>query len=216
MRTSNHVLLTTAIFIFLPLAGTANAEARRYLQNTKDAFVQNTKHSVVDSKRLVKPVSRPIKKMQRMIPPSTTPAHRNATNNFAGNMEGAGQANLVIELFNNKSYPEGFPNTGFCSPNGPSGGSSDRIRFRVRNEGSATAVASTTTVHWSSGAENLYTPAINPGSARNFYLDIPAACWPNTAHGTCDFLVELDRNNVVPESEENDNFDDGHCMLPGT
>lgn len=136
-----------------------------------------------------------------------------------GNPQGTGQPNLVVELIANPSSPEGFPGTGYCDHNGPQGGAADTVRVRVRNEGSAQAPASTTAIHWNGGPPMtlVNTQPIAPGGGQNLYIPIPDGCYPGTAHGTCSFLIELDRLDAVDETEDDaDNYDNGACMLPGT
>ncbi len=135
---------------------------------------------------------------------------------------GAGQANLVVELIVPVSHPEGLPGTGMCAEAPPSGGPSTQVRFRARNAGSAPAPPSTTAVHWTgpngfAWMSIVQHQEIQPGGAQNTYVNLPPGCYGLAAHGTCQFLVELDRNDTVVESEEDaDNNRSGSCMKAGT
>lgn len=131
---------------------------------------------------------------------------------------GVGEPNLRIEAIVPKSSPEGFPNSGFCGPNGPGGGPADKVRLFVRNIGPVQAGASTAAIHWNSGGmAQQAVPSLMPGQSSIVEATIPAACWGPSAHGSCSFLLEADRNDDVDESEDNaDNYANGSCMLPGT
>lgn len=134
---------------------------------------------------------------------------------------GARQANLVVELIVPVSQPEGLPGTGFCAEAPPSGGPSQQVRFRARNAGTEASEPSKTAVHWTGpngfAWMNLVdTPAVQPGGASNTYVNLPPGCFGLAAHGSCQFLVELDRTDAVPETSEADNHQSGVCIKPGT
>lgn len=131
---------------------------------------------------------------------------------------GASGPNLRVEAIVQPSSPEGFPNSGFCGPKGFGGGASTQVRFFVRNVGDVPADPSTAAVHFTDGGmTTAQVGSLMPGASATIEIDIPQACWGNGAHGTCDFLLEADRNDSVDETEDSaDNYENGKCMLPGT
>ena len=162
------------------------------------------------------PVNRPSVAKLQAAPKATRPGSMTAGPSHGGG--GAGGPNLRIESIVAASSPEGFPNSGYCGPNAFGGGASKMVRFFVRNIGDVQADPSTAAVHFTNGGmATAPVGSLMPGASATIEVDIPQACWGQGAHGTCDFLLEADRNDAVDETEDSaDNYDNGKCMLPGT
>lgn len=79
----------------------------------------------------------------------------------------------------------------------------------VTNQGSTGAGPSTTRVDFGAhGAIDLPTPALAAGASVDLKFPIPPACFDPD----CEFRIVVDVNNVVAESDENNNFASGVCL----
>jgi hypothetical protein len=99
--------------------------------------------------------------------------------------------------------PLGDPESGFCRRD-------DRgnLIVTVKNQGSADAGASTTTVHFvPGGAFSQPTPPIPAGGSADLLFPIPGVCF----NPDCDFRIIVDSANQVTESDETNNFASGTC-----
>ena len=194
------------------------AEAQKVRKAKRKAADANRKRGVATptAAKGAAPAARPSVAKLEAAPKSTRPGSMTAGPSQGGN--GAGGPNLRIESIVAPSSPEGFPNSGYCGPNGLGGGASTLVRFFVRNVGDIQAGPSTAAVHFSdAGMATAQVGSLMPGASATIEVDIPQACWGPSAHGSCDFLLEADRNDSVDETEDSaDNYDDGTCMLPGT
>ena len=85
-----------------------------------------------------------------------------------------------------------------------------KLVVTVKNQGTAAAPASTTTVEFSPGGSfQLPTPAIPAGGSVDLTpLKIPGVCF----NPDCDFKITLDSNGQVNESNEGNNTADGNCL----
>lgn len=99
------------------------------------------------------------------------------------------------------------PRTGFCrrddSPHG-------RLLVTVKNQGTADAPASTTTVEFSPGGSfDIPTPPIPAGQSVDLPpLDFPPACF----NPDCSFRIIVDSHHTVAESDETNNVASGTCL----
>ncbi|HVP36398.1 MAG TPA: CARDB domain-containing protein [Terriglobales bacterium] len=84
------------------------------------------------------------------------------------------------------------------------------LTVTVKNQGSANALASTTTIEFSAGGSfDLPTPAIPAGKSVNLQpLKIPAECY----HPDCSFKITVDSKNQIKESNEANNTAGGSCI----
>jgi len=85
-----------------------------------------------------------------------------------------------------------------------------KLVVTVKNQGTAAAPASTTTVKFSPGGSfQLSTPAIPAGGSVDLPpLSIPAGCY----NPDCDFKITVDSNNQINESNEGNNSVAGNCL----
>ena len=135
---------------------------------------------------------------------------------FAGN--GNALANLiVVPYYNNGGLPEGMPGESFCS-NTPGGGSSDKIRFWIKNVGNSSAPSFQWNLYlWESGdAPGNVVGSIPAGGKKLITQGIPGDCYTSPYHGQCPFKIELDYHNEVSESNEGDNEVSSHCLSPAS
>jgi len=88
--------------------------------------------------------------------------------------------------------------------------SNGQLVIMVKNQGNATAPASTTLVEFTPGGQVfLPTPAIPEGEVVDLTpISIPAEAWNPDA----DFNIAVDTYNVVNESEEGNNEAQGMCL----
>jgi CARDB len=99
--------------------------------------------------------------------------------------------------------PDPDPQTGFCKRD-----DQGNLIVTVKNQGSADAGASTTTVHFAPGGPlSRPTPPIAAGSSVNVVFPIPPACFDPD----CDFRIIVDSASQVPESDETNNTASGTC-----
>jgi hypothetical protein len=83
-----------------------------------------------------------------------------------------------------------------------------RLTVTVKNQGSADAGASTTTVDFGSlGAASQPTPPIPAGGSVDVFFNIPPGCF----HPDCGFKITVDSGGVVDESNEANNTAVGSC-----
>jgi hypothetical protein len=110
----------------------------------------------------------------------------------------AGKADLLPLNPNPQSGPAGF-----CRRQG------NKLVVTVKNQGTADAGPSTTTVDFANvGQVSQPTPAIAAGSAVDVLFDFPAACF----RPDCRFRIIVDSGNQVDESNETNNTADGACL----
>jgi hypothetical protein len=96
------------------------------------------------------------------------------------------------------------PKTGFCRRD-PKG----NLIVTVKNQGSADAAPSMTTVAFAQGgAFSQPTPPIPAGGSVNLFFPIPPACF----HPDCSFRITVDSANQVTESDETNNTASGTCL----
>jgi hypothetical protein len=94
--------------------------------------------------------------------------------------------------------------TGFCK-----GDDQGNLIVTVKNQGSADAGASTTTVVFARGGTfSQPTPPIPAGGTVNLFFPIPAACFDPD----CSFRIIVDSGNQVTESNEGNNTASGTCL----
>lgn len=96
------------------------------------------------------------------------------------------------------------PETGFCRRN-------DRgdLIVTVKNQGSADAGASTTTVQFSAGGVfSQPTPPIAAGASVDLFFPIPGGCF----NPDCSFRITVDSAHQVTESDETNNVASGTCL----
>jgi len=101
--------------------------------------------------------------------------------------------------------PDPRPGVGFCRLD-----EQGRLLVRVKNQGTADAPASTTTVHFAPGGSfDLPTPAIPAGGTVDLPpLPIPGPCY----NPDCNFRIVVDSKNEIVESDEGNNFASGLCL----
>ncbi len=101
--------------------------------------------------------------------------------------------------------PDPRPGVGFCRRD-----DQGRLLVSVKNQGSANAPASTTTVHFSPGGSfDLPTPPIPAGGTVDLPpLPIPPSCF----NPDCNFRIVVDSKHQVVESDEGNNFASGTCL----
>lgn len=116
--------------------------------------------------------------------------------------------------FNANNLPEGFPGIGFCDPN-PAGGTPNKIRFRLTNQGASPAAASVVRVDFT-GAGSVFAnaPALMPGAETSGAVNIPQGCYPPGFSTACQFTVTVDGNAQVAESVEHNNAVQSFCVGP--
>jgi subtilase family serine protease len=87
-----------------------------------------------------------------------------------------------------------------------------KLIVTVRNQGTAAAPASTTTVELlPGGLFELPTPAIPPGTSVDLApLTIPLSSF--CFNSDCEFRIKVDAKNQVPEINEENNTVDGTCI----
>lgn len=95
------------------------------------------------------------------------------------------------------------PETRFCKRD-----ERGNLIVTVKNQGSADAGASTTTVHFLPGGPlSLATPPIAAGGSVDLFFPIPPACFDPD----CSFRIIVDSASQVPESDETNNYASGTC-----
>jgi CARDB/BNR/Asp-box repeat len=100
--------------------------------------------------------------------------------------------------------PLADPKTGFCKRD-----NKGNLIVTVKNQGSADAGASTTTVVFGPGGTfSKPTPPIAAGASVNLTFPIPAACF----NPECSFRIIVDSGNQVTESNEGNNTASGTCL----
>ena len=101
--------------------------------------------------------------------------------------------------------PDPRPGVGFCRRD-----DQGRLLVTVKNQGTADASASTTTVVFSPGGSfDLPTPPIPAGGT----VDLPPlAIPPSCFNPDCNFKIIVDSRNQVLESDEGNNFASGTCI----
>ena len=96
------------------------------------------------------------------------------------------------------------PETGFCRRD-----ERGDLIVTVKNQGSADAGASTTTVHFAPGGVfSQPTPPIAAGAAVDLLFPIPAGCFSPD----CNFQIVVDSAQQVTESDETNNIATGACL----
>ncbi|MCW5623420.1 MAG: hypothetical protein KIT73_01720 [Burkholderiales bacterium] len=125
------------------------------------------------------------------------------------------QADLVPSAFFNAQHlPEGFPGIGFCDPN-PAGGTPNKIRFRLTNQGASPAAASVVRVDFvGGGSVSVNAPALMPGAETSGAVNIPQGCYPPGFSSACQFTIHADGNAQVAESVESNNAVQSLCVQP--
>lgn len=99
--------------------------------------------------------------------------------------------------------PLADPRKGFCKRD-----EQGNLIVTVKNQGSADAGASTTTVHFLPGGPlSLPTPPIAAGGSVDLFFPIPPACFDPD----CNFRIIVDSASQVPESDETNNYASGTC-----
>lgn len=99
--------------------------------------------------------------------------------------------------------PLSDPQGGFCRRD-----ERGNLIVTVKNQGSADAGASTTTVSFVPGGTfSQPTPPIPAGGAADVAFPIPPACF----HPDCHFRIHVDSASQVTESDETNNFASGTC-----
>ena len=83
-----------------------------------------------------------------------------------------------------------------------------KLRVSVKNQGNEKAVASKTTVVFSSGPVTVDTPPISAGGSIDLLFNIPLGCFSPD----CSFKITVDSNNQVDESNETNNTVNGGCI----
>jgi len=84
-----------------------------------------------------------------------------------------------------------------------------KLTVTVKNQGSAGASASTTTVDFGAlGSASQPTPPLAPGASVDLAFDIPAGCF----RPDCGFKITVDSGSVVDESNEANNSASGLCL----
>jgi hypothetical protein len=97
--------------------------------------------------------------------------------------------------------------SGFCRLDGHG-----RLIVTVRNQGTADAGASLTTVNFAGvGPVSVNTPPIPAGASVDVFVSIPSACYVGTQ---CRFQIVVDSALQVEESNEDNNTAAGLCMKP--
>jgi hypothetical protein len=97
------------------------------------------------------------------------------------------------------------PARGFCVRDG------DKLRVTVRNQGSAPAGPSTTTLDFGAfGTQSQPTPALAAGASAVVIFTIPTN--PNCFDPNCEFRITVDSAGVVTESDEGNNVASGVCL----
>lgn len=121
---------------------------------------------------------------------------------------------VAAAYFNANNLPEGFPGIGFCDPN-PAGGTPNKIRFRLSNQGASPAAASVVRVDFT-GAGSVFAnaPALMPGAETSGAVNIPQGCFPPGFSTACQFTVTVDGNAQVAESVEHNNAVQSFCVGP--
>ena len=100
--------------------------------------------------------------------------------------------------------PLADPKTGFCKRD-----DQGNLIVTVKNQGSADAGASTTTVVFAPGGTfSQPTPPIPAGGSFNLLFPIPGACFDPD----CSFRIIVDSGNQVTESNEGNNTASGTCI----
>jgi hypothetical protein len=95
------------------------------------------------------------------------------------------------------------PETEFCKRD-----ARGNLIVTVKNQGSADAGASITTVDFVPGGPIAQpTPPIAAGGSVDLFFSIPPACFDPD----CDFRIVVDSASQVPESDETNNFASGTC-----
>ena len=95
------------------------------------------------------------------------------------------------------------PETGFCKRD-----DQGNLIVTVKNQGSAAAGASTTTVHFvPGGVLSQPTPPIAAGGSVDLLFPIPSRCFDPD----CDFRIIVDSAHEVTESDETNNTASGTC-----
>jgi subtilase family serine protease len=100
--------------------------------------------------------------------------------------------------------PLADPKTGFCRRD-----NKGNLIVTVKNQGSADAGASTTTVVFGPGGTfSQPTPPIAAGASVDLTFPIPAVCF----NPECSFRIIVDSGNQVTESNEGNNTASGTCL----
>jgi len=120
----------------------------------------------------------------------------------SGGAGGANKADLV-------PVPDTRPGFGFCRlvESGPDKG---KLKVFVKNQGSAAAPASITTIAFNPGGPiAVPTGPIGVGMTIELTLvNFPAPCF----NPDCDFTICVDSGNAVDESDEANNCGNGNCL----
>lgn len=89
-------------------------------------------------------------------------------------------------------------------------GSGDLI-VEIRNQGTASSIATTTEVRFTSGpggSASFATPALAPGASHTTTVPIPFGCYSSS----CFFDIEADLGDAEAESNETNNIDSDLCL----
>ncbi|MCP4548492.1 MAG: peptidoglycan DD-metalloendopeptidase family protein [bacterium] len=121
------------------------------------------------------------------------------------------KANTSITI--NQNVPDLIPQNLTVSPTTVNAGASATVNFRVNNQGTATAAASTTNIRLSSSSTNVTTsdpllktvttPSIGPG---DFYDHNESVTIPSVSPGTWYVWVILDVDSAVGQTNEDNDY----------
>lgn len=112
----------------------------------------------------------------------------------------------------------GLPNQGYCKRKGPFG-AADTVAFKVQfaTQGSTPPAGGwgqtqVKVIFTNGGAVTV--PMGQPGwdGTQPFEVDMPDNCYGNA--GSCQFTIQVDWNNVVPETSNANNSTTKSCMQP--
>ena len=115
------------------------------------------------------------------------------------------------------STTQGLPNQGFCKRKGPHG-EADTVAFKVKfaTQGSTPPASgwgqTRTKVIFKNGG-SVIVPMGQPAwdGTQAFEVAMPAGCY---SAGTCQFTIQVDDNNVLPETSNANNSTTTSCVQP--
>ncbi|MEO0344197.1 MAG: CARDB domain-containing protein [Pseudomonadota bacterium] len=123
------------------------------------------------------------------------------------------KADLQISpYFNGNSQ---LPKTGIC---GAWNGGSQKVKYRIKNTGTKTSEATSTTIMfkktngWDGVVVNL--PTLNPGQSWVVQANVPEWAWTGGDHQHFQALAHADASQFVTETNEFNNILDETCIGP--
>ena len=187
----------------------------------KDILESNENNNKTTFTKTVKP---DVNSYNANLPKKTTEKNKSKQNSptKAGVVFGTNPGNKadlrIMPYYNNPAgLPEGFPTHSYCYKS-PQGGTPKTIKFKVKNQGGATASNFRIAALFFGNSGAVLTKQVNNigmGITQTFSFDIPPGCYtPPGANETCQFSLKIDDLNEVIEINESNNNKSSYCVGP--